>query len=281
MILEALEFSFFRRALVAGLLASITCGVVGTYVVVKEVASISGGLAHAAFGGIGLGYLLGFPPMLGAAGFGVLSGLGIGVGYRHLEQGLETLVMIVWSVGMALGIVFIAAVPGYAPDLTTYLFGNILFVTPLYLWLTALLNVVLLATVVLLYRELQGVAFDEEFAEIVGVRVGAMVLLLLGLTSLAVVVLIRVVGVLLVVALLTIPAATARHWARGLRGMMLLATGAGALAIVAGLFIAYWLSAAFGVEVPTGPLIVLISAAGFGLSLLARGSRAPSLEAIP
>lgn len=281
MIVEALEFPFFRRALAAGLLASVACGVVGTYVVVKEVASISAGVAHAAFGGIGLGYLLGFPPMLGATGFGVASGLGIGLGYRRLEQGLETLVMIVWSVGMALGIVFVAAVPGYAPDLTTYLFGNILFVSPLYLWFTALLDLVLLLVVTFLYRELQGVAFDEEFAEIVGVRVGAMILLLLGLTALTVVVLIRVVGVLLVIALLTIPAATARHWSRGLRGMMVFATAAGAGAITAGLFLAYWLSAAFGIEVPTGPLIVLISAFGFGLSLLLRGSGRKPLEAIP
>lgn len=281
MILDALDFPFFQRALMAGLLASVACGVVGTYVVVKEVASISAGVAHAAFGGIGLGYLLGFPPMLGAAGFGVASGLGIGIGYRRLEQGLETLVMIVWSVGMALGIVFVAAVPGYAPDLTTYLFGNILFVSPLYLGFTALLDVVLLLVVTFLYRELQGVAFDEEFAEIAGVRVGAMILLLLGLTALTVVVLIRVVGVLLVIALLTIPAATARHWARGLRGMMVFATAAGAVAITAGLFLAYWLSAAFGIEVPTGPLIVLVSASGFGLSLLLRGSGRKPLEAIP
>lgn len=270
MIVEAFQYGFFQRAFAAGLLASVACGIVGTYVVVKDIASISGGLAHAAFGGIGLGYLAGFAPMLGAAGFGLVSGLGIGVAYRRLDQGLQTLVMMVWSVGMALGILFVAAVPGSAPDLTTYLFGNILFVSPTYLWLTAALDGVLLLAVLLLSRELQSVAFDEEFAEIAGVPVDAVILLLLALTSLVVVVLIRVVGVLLVIALLTIPAVVARHWSGDIGRMMAVATAGGAASITAGLFGAYWLSAGFGLDLPTGPLVILVAAAGYAASLVAR-----------
>jgi zinc transport system permease protein len=273
---DALQYPFFQRALAAGLLASLACGIVGTWVVVKEVSSISGGLAHAAFGGLGLGYLLGFPPMLGAAGFGLLSGMGIGVAYRRMHQGLETLVMMVWSVGMALGILFVAAVPGYAPDLTTYLFGNILFVSPVYLWLALALDVVLLGSVVFFFRELQAVAFDEEFSEVAGVPVDAVVLGLLGMTSLVVVLLIRVVGVLLVVALLTIPAATARHWSRDLRRMMGTATAACAVAVTGGLFLSYGLSDVVGLDVPSGPLIVLLAAAGYGLSAWIRSVRAPA-----
>lgn len=268
--MDVLGSAFFQRALVAGLLVSVACGVVGTYVVVKEISSISGGLAHAAFGGLGLGYLLGFAPMLGAAGFGLASGVGIGLAYRHMRQGLETLVMMVWSVGMALGLLFVAAVPGYAPDLTSYLFGNLLFVSPTYLWIAGLVDLVLLGVVVLLGRQLQGVAFDEEFAEAVGLPVDGLVVLLLGLVSLVVVLLIRVVGVLLVVALLTIPAAAARHWAGTLRGTMVLAFLASAGSIVAGLFLSYGLSAGVGLELPTGPLVVLVAAAGFGVSAWVR-----------
>lgn len=273
--IEALSYPFFQRALLAGLLASLACGIVGTYVVVKEFASISGGLAHAAFGGLGLGYLLGFSPMLGAAGFGLASGVGIGLAHRRLTEGFETLVMVVWSLGMALGILFVSAVPGYAPDLTTYLFGNILFVSPTYLLLAALLDLVLVAAVALFFAQLQGVAFDEEFSEILGVPVTAVLVGLLALTSLVVVLLIRVVGVLLVIALLTIPAATVRPWARGLRHMMVLSTVAGGVAIVLGLFATYYSSTALGVDVPTGPVIVVLSVLGYLASSSVARSRGP------
>lgn len=270
--IDALGYPFFQRALVAGILAAVACGIVGTYVVVKEFASISGGLAHAAFGGLGLGYLLGFSPMLGAAGFGLASGVGIGLAHRRLTEGFETLVMVVWSLGMALGILFVSAVPGYAPDLTTYLFGNILFVSPVYLAVAGLLDLVLIGTVGLFFRQLQGVAFDEEFSEIVGVPVTAVLVGLLALTSLVVVLLIRVVGVLLVIALLTIPAATVRPWARGLGHMMLLSIAAGGAAIILGLFATYALSTGIGLDVPTGPVIVVLSVVGYLVSGATAGS---------
>lgn len=271
--MEALASPFFQRALAGGLLAALASGVVGTYVVVKEASAVSGGMAHAAFGGLGLGYLLGFSPMVGAAGFALLSGLGVGLAHRRLRQGLDTLVMMMWSVGMAVGILCVAAVPGYAPDLTSYLFGNLLFVTPRYLWIAAGLNAVVLAAVALFGRQLRAVAFDEEFSEIVGVPVDAVILLLLGLASLVVVLLIRVVGVLLAVALLTIPAALARHWSATLGRMMVLATAAGALFVATGLFAAYGLSASFGLDLPSGPLIVLAAGAGFAVSAWLRELR--------
>lgn len=272
--MDALASPFFQRALAAGMLAALASGVMGTYVVVKEASAVSGGMAHAAFGGLGLGYLLGFSPMAGAAGFALLSGLGVGLAHRRLHQGLDTLVMMMWSVGMAVGILCVAAVPGYAPDLTSYLFGNLLFVTPRYLWIAAALDVVVLAAVALFGRQLRAVAFDEEFSEIVGVPVDAMVLLLLGLASLVVVLLIRVVGVLLAVALLTIPAALARHWSATLGRMMVVASLTGAAFIAVGLFGAYGLSAGLGVDLPSGPLIVLAAGAGFGVSAWLSGLRA-------
>ncbi|HKK08957.1 MAG TPA: metal ABC transporter permease [Gemmatimonadota bacterium] len=266
----ALALPFFRHALAAGLLAAVACGIIGSYVVVKEIASISGGLAHAAFGGVGLGYLLGFDPMLGAVGFGLLSSAGIGVAYRRKAQGLETLVSMVWAVGMALGVLFLAMVPGYAPDLAAYLFGNILLVSPTYLVLAALLDAVIVAAVLLWHRPLQALSFDEEFAEVVGVPVTALLLLLLGLTALTVVLLIRVVGVILVIALLTIPAAAARPWARTLGRMMVLSTAIGAAGIAGGLWLAWGLSVGPGLDLPTGPLIVLVAGALYGISRLAR-----------
>ncbi|PIQ81931.1 MAG: hypothetical protein COV76_06430 [Candidatus Omnitrophica bacterium CG11_big_fil_rev_8_21_14_0_20_64_10] len=263
---EALDYPFFQRALAAGLLASIACGIVGTYVVVKRMASISGGLSHAAFGGVGLGYFLGFDPMWGAVGFTLGTGLALGWAARRLASGLDTLIAMVWSVGMALGILLTALTPGYAPDLMSYLFGSILFVPPDTLTLTAGLDALILLTIVLLYKELKAIAFDENFAESVGLPVEPLFLILIGLTSLAIVTLIRVVGIILVIALLTIPAAAARHWAGSLARMMALACGFGALCTTAGLFLAYGLSARFGLNVPTGPLIILLAVGLYAVS---------------
>jgi zinc transport system permease protein len=267
---EALSYPFFQRALAAGLLAAVACGIVGTFVVVRRIASISGGLSHAAFGGVGLGYLLGFEPMLGALGFGVLSALGIGVAELRLRQGLDTLIAMVWAVGMALGILFVSLAPGQAPDLLGYLFGNILLVSPGYVGLVALLDLLIVGTVLLLFRRLRAVAFDEEFAWVVGVPVEALFLLLLTLVALTVVVLIRVVGVILVIALLTIPAAVARHWTDRLSRMMALAVLTGAASIAAGLFLTFGLSSEFGIDIPTGPSIILLAAAVYGISAVAR-----------
>ncbi|MFO7588110.1 MAG: metal ABC transporter permease [Gemmatimonadota bacterium] len=275
MIAEALSYPFFRRALVAGLLAAVACGVIGSLVVVRRIASISGGLSHAAFGGVGLGFLLGFEPLLGALGFGLLSALGVGVAELRLRQGLDILIAMMWAVGMALGIVFVSLAPGPAPDLLGYLFGNILFVRPSFLLVVAVLDIVVLTVVIAGFRRFRAAAFDEEFGWVIGVPVGALFLLLLTLVALTVVVLIRVVGVILVIALLTIPAAVARHWTERLGRMMALAVGTGAASIAAGLFLTYALSSAFDVDVPTGPCIILLAAVVYGISALASalGSR--------
>ena len=270
MIAEALSYPFFQRALVAGLLASVACGVVGSLVVVRRIASISGGLSHAAFGGVGLGFLVGFDPLLGALGFGVASALGIGVAELRLRQGMDTLIAMIWAVGMALGIVFVSLAPGEPPDLLGYLFGNILLVSPKYLLLVLVLDVMIVAVVAALFRKLRAVSFDEEFAWVIGVPVAPLFLLLLTLVALTVVILIRVVGVILVIALLTIPAAIARHWTDHLSRMMVLATMIGASSIALGLFLTYGLSAGSGIDLPTGPAIILLAALLFGLSAAGR-----------
>jgi zinc transport system permease protein len=249
--METLAHPFFARVVVAGLLASVACGVIGTFVVARRIAGISGGISHAAFG---------------AAAFGLAAGLAIGLASRRVGSGLDTLISMVWAVGMALGILFVAFTPGYAPDLTGYLFGSLLLVPWKYVAWIAVVDAIVLAGVALLFKELQAIAFDEEFAEVVGLPVEALFLGLLALTSLAVVVLIRVAGVILAIALLTIPAATGRQWTRSLLPMMAFATAACAACTVGGLLLSWGLSARAAVSVPPGPLVILLTAALFALS---------------
>jgi zinc transport system permease protein len=265
-----LDEPFFLRVLAAGVLASVACGVIGTLVVARRIAGISGGISHAAFGGVGLGYLLGFDPTLGAAGFGLAAGLAIGLASRRVGAGLDTLISMVWAVGMALGVLFVAFTPGYAPDLTGYLFGSLLLVPWKYVAWIAAVDAVVLLGVALLFKELQAIAFDEEFAEVVGLPVEALFLALLALTSLAVVVLIRVAGVILAIALLTIPAATSRQWTRSLLPMMVWATAACAACTVGGLSASWGLSARASLAVPPGPLVILMTAALYAASSAAR-----------
>jgi len=268
--LEALHHPFFQRALAAGLLASIACGVVGSYVVVKRMASISGGLAHAAFGGVGFGYLVGMPPLWGATLFALVCGGILGWTHRRIRESLDTLIAVMWAVGMALGVVFVSLAPGYAPDLMTYLFGSILLVPPVFLWVMVLLDGVILATVALLFKEFRAVSLDEEYCRILGLPTEGIFLGLLVLVALAIVVLIQVVGVILAIALLTLPAAVGRQWSDGLGRMMVLATLFGMGCTTVGLFLSYWFSASRGLDLPTGPLIILLAAAGFGLSGILR-----------
>jgi zinc transport system permease protein len=270
MIGDALGYAFFQRALVAGVLAGLTCGVIGSLVLVKRMSSVSGGLAHASFGGVGFGYLLGIDPLLGALGFAVGTGCAMAYAYQRWRESLDLLVSIVWATGMSLGIVFVAMKPGYAPNLIGYLFGGILFVPPEYLVLVAILDVGILGTVALLFRELQAVAFDEEFAALRGLPVRALTMLLLVLIALAVVSMIRVVGVVLAIALFTLPAATARQWTDTLPAMMLVACGLAIACAIGGLFISFGLSQGAGLNVPTGPLIVLLAALVHVASRVAR-----------
>ncbi|MFN8389982.1 MAG: metal ABC transporter permease [Bdellovibrionota bacterium] len=269
---EALSLPLFQRAVAAGLLVSVTCGIIGTYVVVKRMASISGGLSHAAFGGVGLGYMLGFSPMLGALGFCVGSAVILGMVYRHRKDSLDTLISIFWSLGMALGMLFIALTPGYAPDLSSYLFGSIVFVPENYLTFSFALDVAIVLVTVILFKEFQAVSFDEEFSEVSGIAVEAIFVFLLALTALAVVTLIRVAGVILTIALLTTPAVIARQWSESLQKMMVLSTLITAGSILSGLFSAYWLSERYSVDVPTGPLIIVLVTVLYGISTAARSA---------
>jgi len=264
--LEALQYEFMRNALMAGLLAAVACGIIGVYVVVKKIVFISGGIAHASFGGIGLGYFLGINPIIGALFFSLVSGLAIGGVTRKTRLPEDTAIGILWAVGMALGVVFIALTPGYAPDLMSYLFGNILTVPMSDILLMLALDAVIIGIVVALYKEYLILSFDEEYATAIGMPVEKLYLLLLAMIALTVVVLIRVVGMILVIALLTFPAAMARQFTHNMKTMMFLSVLFGFLFTLGGLWLSYIL------KLPSGATIILLGgtvlAISFGVSRL-------------
>ncbi len=256
--IEALfNYQFLRNALISGLLASVVCGVIGVIVIEKKLVMMSGGIAHTAYGGVGLGYLLGFEPIIGAFIFAVLAAIGIGVIKRKGSGGTDVVIGLFWSLGMALGIFFIALMPGYPPDLSSYLFGSILSVTKANLRLIAALTLLVTLIVLSLYHDWKAYLFDEEFAAIIGVKTTFLEYLLLILVAMTVVVLIRVVGIILVLALLTAPAATAGLLTASLKRRMAYAILFGAIYCCLGLWISYTLNIA------SGAAIVIISVAGY------------------
>ncbi len=268
--LEALQYEFIRNALAAGLLAAVACGVVGAYVVVKRLVFIGGGIAHTSFGGIGLGYYLGINPIVGALFFAVGAGLTIGLVTKRTKLPEDTAIGVLWAVGMALGVILIGLTPGYAPDLMSYLFGNILTVPLNDLMLMLVLDAVITGTVIALYKEYLVVSFDEEYATAAGLPVEKLWLLLLGMIALTVVVLIRVVGMILVIALLTFPAAMARQFTHNMKTMMVLSVGIGTLFTIGGLALSYSLG------LPSGATIIVLGGSALAVSLVVSRIRAQS-----
>jgi len=255
MSLSLLQYDFMQNALAAGVLAGIACGVVGTYVVVRRMVFISGGLSHATFGGIGLAYYLGFDPLLGALIFAIGGAVGIGTAAQRTRLSEDTAIGVLWASGMALGVVFVGLASGYAPDLFSYLFGNILTVQTGELMTMLALDAVIVIIVVAFYKEFLAISFDEEFARVEGMPSRALDLLLLGLVALTIVTVIRVVGIVLVIALLTIPPAIARYYTTSLSRMMLLSVAIGICLSVAGLFLSYVL------DIASGATIILLGSA--------------------
>lgn len=262
--IEILQYEFMRNALIASVLVSVACGIVGTYVVVRKIVFISGGISHAAFGGIGLGYLLGINPIVAALPFSVVSAVAIGVISKKTKIAEDTAIGVLWPVGMALGILFIHLSPGYAPDLFSYLFGNILTVPRVDLVMMVILDLIIVVVVIVFYKEFLAMSFDEEFSTVVGVPTQSLYLLLLCLVGLSVVVLIRVVGIILVIALLTMPAAMSRFFTHDMKRLVLLSIGAGMAATVSGLFLSWVL------DLPSGATIVLVLGMGMVLSFFVR-----------
>lgn len=239
MILDFFKYDFIRFAILASLLGSITAGIIGTYVVTRRMVFITGGITHASFGGLGLGFFLGINPLIGAAVFGLVSGVSVEYLSRFHKIREDSVIAMMWSFGMAVGIIFISLAPGYAPNLMSYLFGNILSVSYSDIWIMGLLMILVLALFVPFFRLIQYLTFDEEFARTSRVPVSLFKYLLAGLVALTAVVYIRVAGIILVLSLLTIPQNTALLFSNNLKKIMWFSIGIGFLGSLIGLMISY------------------------------------------
>jgi zinc transport system permease protein len=257
--IDLFSYDFFLHAFWASLFSAISCGLIGTYIVSRRIVFISGGITHASFGGIGIGYFLGLNPLLGAAVFSVLSALGIQFFTQKGKLREDSSIAIWWSLGMAIGIIFIYLSPGYAPNLMSYLFGSILTVSTSEIWLMATLSLVLVVFFLIMYRAILYVAFNEEFAKATGLPVNRINYLLMSLIAITIVLNIRVVGIILIMSLLTVPQATANLFTNDFKQMMLLSVVFAFLGSFSGLLISFF------ADIPSGASIIFTLVILFGL----------------
>ena len=237
MIEAILKYQYLQYAIITSVLVSIVSGIIGVVIVEKKQVMMTGGIAHTSYGGVGLGYLLGFEPILGAFIFAIAAALGTNVVKNKLTGLSDVIIAIFWSLGMSLGILFIGLIPGYPPDVTSYLFGNILAVTTFNLILMFIITIVVTTVIIMFFHDWRAHLFDPEFTKIIGKPTKLMENVMLILIALTVVALIRVVGIVLVIALLSIPGATASLLTRKLHLRMLYAVGFGLIFTLFGLVI--------------------------------------------
>ncbi len=270
--------AFLVSALLTGVLASVACGIVGSFVVVRRITYIAGGIAHCVFGGLAAAYYLQrvhgwqvwnplsgwqpLHPLHGALVAALLAALIIGFVSLRARQREDTVISALWAVGMALGVLFIHATPGYSQDLMSYLFGNILLVSPRDVWFLGALDAAVLLTALLFYNQFVAVCFDEEFARLRGLNVEFYYLLLLILTALTTVLLVSVVGIILVIALFTLPVAVAGYFTRALWRIMLVA------ALLSMAFTTLGLAISYPLGVQPGPVTILLAGSTYLLVIL-------------
>jgi zinc transport system permease protein len=259
-LMSLLEMNFFRNALLASLLASIACGIIGTYIVSRRIVFISGGITHASFGGIGMGYYMGFDPIVGAVMFGIFSALGIEFFTRKADLREDSAIAMLWAFGMALGIIFIFLTPGYAPNLMSYLFGNILTVSLTDLLFLTLLTVGIVAFFILFYRMILFISFDEEYALTNNTPVRLFNMILICLVALTIVLNIRVVGIILVMSLLTIPQAISNLFTRYFHKMIFFSIFFGFVGSMSGLIFSYIY------DIPSGAAIIFALVLMYGIA---------------
>lgn len=246
---DFLSYQFMQNAIAAALLVSVATGVIGVFVVVNRMVFVSGGIAHAAYGGVGLGVFLGISPVIGAFVFSFCAAIGMGLVQRRAGERADTIIGVMWAVGMALGVIFLELSPGFQGDLMTYLFGSILMVPTADLWWMLALDLVILLVVAVSYRQLVAISFDETFATIRNLPVAVLYLVLTALIAMAVVLIMRVTGLILVIALLTIPVAIAGWFFYDLKRLMIFATVCGAVFNLGGLWLSYVLDLSSGATI--------------------------------
>ncbi|MAS95557.1 MAG: hypothetical protein CMO55_20340 [Verrucomicrobiales bacterium] len=267
---EALQtVPLLRYALLAGILSSFSFGVVGSFVVVRRIGYIAAAIAHCVLGGIGGAIFLSrtfdipwLTPMTGALTVAILSALLIGYVTLHAKEREDTIIGAIWAVGMAAGLIFLHYTPGQGVNLESYIFGNILLTSKSDVWATAILSLVVVGVAILFYPKLVAVCFDEEFTRLRGVNSAGYFLLLLVLLAVGIVLLVRLTGIILAIALIVLPAATASRFGQRLWSIMAIAVFLSLVYTTSGLATSYI------AELPTGPLIVILAAIGYGISFL-------------
>ncbi len=275
MIKALFQYTFLQNAVAGALLASIVCGIIGTIIIEKKLVMMSGGIAHISFGGIGMGYYFNIEPIFGGLVIAVLASLGISAVNRKTRTPPDALVGMFWSAGMALGILFIALTPGYPPDMTSYLFGDILTVSRTYIKLILVLDTVILVAVISLFNYWKAYMFDEEFAAIQGIGTVYLEYFLFVLIALTIIVIIKVVGIILVMTLLTVPASIARLFTYDLKRIMLVSVFLGMALCLTGLFLSYRFN------LPSGAAIALLSTTGYFVSAAFRKIMLPAFRKTP
>lgn len=269
-----LQYGFLQYALAMGLLASVACGVVGTFVVARKITYIAAGIAHSVLGGMGAAKYFAtvygiewLHPLYGAAAAALLAAGIIGLVSLRAREREDTTIGAIWAIGMAVGVIFIARTPGYTEDLMSYLFGNILMVSSGDIWIIGLLDLAVVAVAFLFYHQLSAVCFDEEFSRVRGLNVDFYYILLLCLVALTVVILVTVVGLILVIALLTLPVAIAGRFTRTMATTMVVAT------IISGLLTTAGLAISYQPDYPAGATIVLLAGLAYVVVLVATRRR--------
>ncbi len=249
-ITELFTYGFFRNAFLSALLMSVACGIIGTYIVSRRMVFISGGITHASFGGVGLGYFLGIPPLAGAAVFAILAALATENLTRRKIIRNDSIIAIMWSLGMAMGIIFVYLTPGYAPNLMSFLFGSIITVNSTDLWLMLALALFVTIFFSVLYRPILYISFDEQFARTRGIPVMLLNYTLIILVALTIVLSIRIAGIILVLSILTIPQNIANLFTNRFGTIMIASVIIGFLGSFLGLLISYYL------DIPSGATII-------------------------
>lgn len=251
--MDLLQYTFFQRALLGSLLASIACGIIGTYIVTRRLVFISGGITHASFGGIGIGMFTGISPILSAAVFSVFSAFGVEWLSKRNDMREDSAIAVFWALGMALGIMFSFLSPGFAPDLSAYLFGNILTISTGDLIFLGCISSLLILFFCLFIHPILYIAFDREFARSQGIPVRTFEYLLMMFIALTIVASLRMIGIVLVISLLTIPQMTANLFTYNFKRIIWLSILIGFLGCLGGLMLSYFL------QVPSGASIIFIS----------------------
>ncbi len=260
--IEALSYDFVQHALIAGILVSFAAGIIGSLIVVNRMVFLAGGMAHASYGGIGMAVYFGFPIFLGASLFAVAAAILIASLTMHKRHRMDTFIGLIWAVGMAIGVIFIDLTPGYNVDMMSYLFGSILAVSQEDIYFMTVLLALIIFVATFWYRDILAVSYDSEYAKLRGVNVKFFYTLILILSALTVVVAIKVVGLILVIAMLTIPVYIAEKLSTSLLSMMVISGIIATLFTLAGLWFSYTYN------LTSGASIILVSAASLGLFLL-------------